>query len=60
MRAARQGYSLVLQHFRSVGVVKIRVGEMFVLMQLGEYKYACESVQYTLLVGAVAARSETG
>ncbi len=33
-----QGYSLVLQHLRSVGVVKIRVGERFVRVRLGEYK----------------------
>lgn len=36
VRAAMQGYSLVLQHLRSVGVVKIRVGEMFVRVRLGE------------------------
>ncbi len=38
VRAAMQGYSLVLQHLRSVGVVKIRVGERFVRVRLGEYK----------------------
>ncbi len=38
VRAAMQGYSLVLQHLRSVGVVKIRVGERSVRVRLGEYK----------------------
>lgn len=38
VRAAMLGYSLVLQLLRSVGVVKIRVEEMFVRVRLGEYK----------------------